>query len=421
MCKRALSGGSRVGGGPGAKVSGIAPAREGKVRVVAGIRLEHLAKEFGSVVAVDDLTLEMRDKEFLVLVGPSGCGKSTILRLIAGLDDPTSGEIYIGDRLVNDVTPKGRDIAMVFQSYALYPHMKVYDNLAFSLKLRSTPKAEIRHRVGAAAVRLGIEDLMDRKPGQLSGGQRQRVALGRAIVREPQVFLMDEPLSNLDAKLRVQTRREIIKLHKALETTFVYVTHDQQEAMTMGTRIAVLRDGVLQQVGSPQAVYRSPVNVFVAGFIGNPAMNFLEGTLVGSPEEMYFDASDFRVKLPGEKAARLAPYVGKDVTFGVRPEHVHDERFSPPEDTSRNFSESLPAEVDEVETLGSEFIVYLLLGQQGFSAKTDDRIDVRSGSHMNVVFDMNHSHFFDRSTEGLTLGESAPSGSRHVSSRGDEE
>ena len=251
---------------------------------MAGVTLDHVSKVFGEVRAVNDLTIQIHDKEFLVLVGPSGCGKSTALRLIAGLEEATAGDIYIGDRRVNDVAPKDRDIAMVFQSYALYPHMTVYDNLAFGLKLRKTPKTEIDRRVKEAAEILGLQNLLKRKPKQLSGGQRQRVALGRAIVREPQVFLMDEPLSNLDAKLRVQTRAELIKLHQRLQTTVIYVTHDQVEAMTMGHRIAVMRDGILQQLDTPQALYDRPANMFVAGFIGSPSMNFFEGTVSGADE-----------------------------------------------------------------------------------------------------------------------------------------
>jgi len=269
---------------------------------MASVTYEHVTKRFGDVVAVNDLDIHVEDKEFLVLLGPSGCGKTTTLRLLAGLEEITEGNIYIGDRLVNDVPPKDRDIAMVFQSYALYPHMSVYDNMAFGLKLRKTPKDEIDRRVREAAQMLGIEQLLDRKPKQLSGGQRQRVAVGRAIVREPQVFLMDEPLSNLDAKLRVQARAELSKLHHRLGTTFIYVTHDQTEAMTMGSRIALLKDGILQQFDTPQNLYDYPVNVFVAGFIGSPSMNFFDATLTGTQEEMYIDGGNFRLKVPPDKA-----------------------------------------------------------------------------------------------------------------------
>src|SRR5512141_1857845 len=278
---------------------------------MAGVTYDHVTKQFGEVKAVNDLSLDIKDKEFLVLVGPSGCGKTTALRLLAGLEEISAGNIYIGERLVNDVAPKDRDIAMVFQSYALYPHMSVYDNMAFGLRLRKTPKSEIDRRVKAAADTLGIKELLQRKPKQLSGGQRQRVALGRAIVREPKVFLMDEPLSNLDAKLRVQTRAEISKLHQRLETTFIYVTHDQPEAMTMGSRIAVMKDGVLQQLDTPQRLYDCPANMFVAGFIGSPAMNFFDATVGGSREDLYLDAGGFRLPVPGDKKETLAGYVGK--------------------------------------------------------------------------------------------------------------
>src|SRR5579859_931425 len=265
---------------------------------MSSVTLEHVSKRFGEVTAVNDVTIEVKDKEFLVLVGPSGCGKSTCLRLIAGLEEVSDGNIYIGDRLVNDIAPKDRDIAMVFQSYALYPHMSVYDNLAFGLKLRKTPRKEIEQRVHQAAEILGIRELLQRKPKQLSGGQRQRVALGRAIVREPQVFLMDEPLSNLDAKLRVQTRAGLIKLHQRLQTTTVYVTHDQTEAMTMGHRIAVLKDGVLQQLDTPQTLYDRPANLFVAGFIGSPAMNFFPGQLATEGQDLWVQTSGLKLKLP---------------------------------------------------------------------------------------------------------------------------
>jgi multiple sugar transport system ATP-binding protein len=265
---------------------------------MAGVTFEHVSKRFGDVIAVNDLSIEVADKEFLVFVGPSGCGKTTSLRLLAGLEEITEGNIFIGDRLVNDVAPKDRDIAMVFQSYALYPHMSVYDNMAFGLKLRKTPKAEVQRRVREGAAMLGIEELLDRKPKQLSGGQRQRVALGRAIVREPSVFLMDEPLSNLDAKLRVATRAELSRLHQRLETTFIYVTHDQVEAMTMGTRITVMRDGILQQCDTPQTLYNKPGNIFVAGFIGSPAMNFFDVTVVGGREDLSLDGGSFKLKAP---------------------------------------------------------------------------------------------------------------------------
>ncbi len=362
---------------------------------MASVTYEHVYKRFGEVVAVNDLCIEIADKEFLVFVGPSGCGKTTSLRLLAGLEEISEGNIYIGDRLVNDVAPKDRDIAMVFQSYALYPHMSVYDNMAFGLKLRKTPKAEITRRVHEAAAMLGIETLLDRKPKQLSGGQRQRVALGRAIVREPAVFLMDEPLSNLDAKLRVQTRAELSKLHQRLETTFIYVTHDQMEAMTMGTRICVLRDGILQQVDTPQNLYQRPDNVFVAGFIGSPAMNFFDATLVGSSEGMYVDGGTFRIKVPAERANVLAPHLGKPIVFGIRPEDIHDPQFAPPSITAA----PIEARVDVTELMGSEVYLYLLTGKKQFAARVDPRTTARVGKDVTLHINMDNMHIFDRQTE----------------------
>jgi len=362
---------------------------------MASVTYDHVVKRFGDVIAVNDLTIEIADKEFLVFVGPSGCGKTTSLRLLAGLEELTEGNIYIGDRLVNDVAPKDRNIAMVFQSYALYPHMSVYDNMAFGLKLRKTPKAEIDRRVREAAAMLGIQELLDRKPKQLSGGQRQRVALGRAIVREPTVFLMDEPLSNLDAKLRVQTRAELSKLHQRLETTFIYVTHDQVEAMTMGTRIAVMRDGILQQADTPQTLYNAPANVFVAGFIGSPAMNFFDVTVTGSPEEMYLDGGTFKVKVPPKKAQPLVDYLGKEVIFGIRPEDIHDPEYAPPGITAA----PVKARVDVTELMGSEVYLYLITGTKSFIARVDPRTSARVGQTVEVLFNMDYMHAFDRDTE----------------------
>jgi multiple sugar transport system ATP-binding protein len=364
---------------------------------MARVVYDHVTKRFGDVLAVNDLSLDVPDKEFLVLVGPSGCGKTTALRLLAGLEEISSGEIKIGDRVVNDVAPKDRDIAMVFQSYALYPHMSVYDNMAFGLKLRKTPKEDIDRRVKAAAEILGIEKLLDRKPRQLSGGQRQRVALGRAIVREPQVFLMDEPLSNLDAKLRVQTRAEISKLHQRLQATFIYVTHDQTEAMTMGTRIAVMKDGLLQQLDSPQQLYDYPDNVFVAGFIGSPAMNFFEAKLVGTPEEMQIDGPGFRLRVPPSRAQTLHDYLGKELIFGIRPEDIHDRQYAPPGIQA----EPVTATVDITELMGAEVYIYLVSDAtlKGFVARVDPRTSARVGKQADVVFDLDKVHFFDRSTE----------------------
>src|SRR6266436_2420402 len=293
---------------------------------MAGVTLDHITKKYGEVTAVNDLNIQIRDQEFLVLVGPSGCGKSTALRMIAGLEEITGGDLYIGDRRVNDVAPKDRDIAMVFQSYALYPHMSVYDNMAFGLKLRKRPKPEIERRVKEAAELLGLQNLLQRKPKQLSGGQRQRVALGRAIVREPQVFLMDEPLSNLDAKLRVETRANITRLHQRLQTTVIYVTHDQTEAMTMGDRIAVLNAGLIQQLGAPQELYDHPANRFVAGFIGSPSMNFYEDAKVvteGGNAKIVLDGMG-QIQVPPLYEGQAKEAAGKKLTFGIRPEHLSD-------------------------------------------------------------------------------------------------
>jgi len=366
---------------------------------MASVTYEHVTKRFGNVVAVNDLTIHIEDKEFLVFVGPSGCGKTTTLRLLAGLEEVTEGKIYIGDRLVNDVPPKDRDIAMVFQSYALYPHMNVYDNMAFGLKLRKVPKHEIDRRVKEAARILGIEDLLDRKPRQLSGGQRQRVAVGRAIVREPKVFLMDEPLSNLDAKLRVQTRSELIKLHQRLETTFIYVTHDQMEAMTMGTRIAVLKDGVRQQVDTPQNLYSKPANLFVAGFIGSPSMNFFEATVVEEDGKLLIDGGTFRVPIPEQKVQKALPYKGRKVIFGIRPEHIHAPPYVPPDISAA----PIRAEVDVTELMGNEIFLYLVTGKSRFIARVDPRVTARRGDVVEVILDMGNMHLFDPTTEKAIL------------------
>lgn len=362
---------------------------------MAKVMYDHVTKHFGKVVAVSDLTLDVADKEFLVLLGPSGCGKTTTLRLLAGLEEVTEGIIKIGDRVVNDIAPKDRDIAMVFQSYALYPHMSVYDNMAFGLKLRKTPKAEIDRRVKETAEILQIQELLGRKPKQLSGGQRQRVAVGRAIVREPQVFLMDEPLSNLDAKLRVHARAEISKLHQRLQATFIYVTHDQTEAMTMGTRIAVQKDGVLQQLGTPQSLYSSPDNLFVAGFIGSPAMNFFDVKVVGTMEEMYIEGSGFKFRVPPSKAKALRDYLGKEVISGVRPDDIHDRQFSPPGITA----EYLDVMVDVTELMGNEIFLHLLTDSKTFIARVDPRSSARVGHKVDVAVNMDNVHFFDCDTE----------------------
>ncbi len=365
---------------------------------MSSVTYEHVTKKFGDVVAVSDLDIKIEDKEFLVFVGPSGCGKSTSLRMLAGLEEITEGNIYIGDRLVNDVPPKDRDIAMVFQSYALYPHMTVYDNMAFGLKLRKTPKAEIDRRVKEAADILDIEVLLDRKPKQLSGGQRQRVAVGRAIVREPNVFLMDEPLSNLDAKLRVQSRAEISKLHHRLGTTFIYVTHDQVEAMTMGTRIAVLKDGLLQQVDSPQNLYDIPVNAFVAGFIGSPSMNFFGATLIQDNGKIFADCKDFRVLVPEDRYSVYKSYLGQQVTMGVRPEHVHDPDYSPPGIVPA----LVEAQVEVTELMGNEVVAYLSTPNHQFLGRLDPRTHAHVGKSVTAAFDMSRMHAFDQDT-GLAI------------------
>jgi multiple sugar transport system ATP-binding protein len=362
---------------------------------MASVTYDHVSKRFGDVTAVNDLNIHIDDKEFLVLVGPSGCGKSTALRLLAGLEDITEGHILIGDQMVNDVAPKDRDIAMVFQSYALYPHMSVYDNMAFGLKLRKTPKAEIDRRVKQAAEILGIGDLLSRKPRQLSGGQRQRVAVGRAIVREPKVFLFDEPLSNLDAKLRVETRANISKLHIQLATTFIYVTHDQTEAMTMATRIAVINKGLLQQIDTPQNLYDYPANLFVAGFIGSPAMNFFSAKLVKSDGKLFADGGSFKVQIPEARAGVYMPHEGKSIIFGIRPEDIHNPDFAPPGIQAQPVS----AKVDVTELLGNEILVYLKTGNNNFVARVDPRSRYTIDSDVPVVFNMDNIHIFDKESE----------------------
>ena len=361
---------------------------------MASVTYDHVYKRFGDVTAVNDMSIQIEDKEFLVLVGPSGCGKTTALRLLAGLEEITEGKIMIADRVVNDIAPKDRDIAMVFQSYALYPHMSVFDNMAFGLKLRKMPKDEIKRRVEEAAEILTIEKLLDRKPRQLSGGQRQRVAVGRAIVREPKVFLFDEPLSNLDAKLRVQTRAEITKLHKRLATTFIYVTHDQVEAMTMATRIAVMRDGILQQIDTPQNLYDYPANVFVAGFIGSPSMNFFPAKIERSDGQLVVDASSFNVPIPEDQTSLYQNVVGKPVVFGIRPDDIHDPDFAPPSIKAA----PVGITVDVTELMGNEVFMYMISGQNTFVGRLDPRTNLRTGQQANVVFNMDNMHIFE--TEG---------------------
>ena len=360
---------------------------------MANVAYRHVFKKFGDVIALNDFNIEIDDKEFLVLVGPSGCGKTTALRSLAGLEEVTSGEVIIGDRVVNDLPAKDRDIAMVFQSYALYPHMTVYDNMAFGLKLRKMPKDEINRRVMEAAETLGIEKLMKRKPRELSGGQNQRVALGRAIVREPKVFLFDEPLSNLDAKLRVQMRAEISKLHHRLQTTFIYVTHDQGEAMTMATRIAVLNHGILQQLDTPQVLYDKPDNLFVAGFIGSPAMNFFQSIVVKEGDDLYVTCGDIKVKVPADRKELLAPLTNKEIVFGIRPEDIHNPQFAPPGIAAA----SVKAKVDVSELMGNEINLHLVNGSNVFVARVDPRTRFQIADEVEVVFNMHNFHVFDPS------------------------
>lgn len=376
---------------------------------MASLSLRHVYKTYaGGVTAVSDFCLEIKDKEFIVLVGPSGCGKSTTLRMIAGLEEISDGEIYIGDRIVNDVAPKDRDIAMVFQNYALYPHMTVFDNMAFGLKLRKTPKEEIKRRVDEAAEVLDIKHLLDRKPKALSGGQRQRVALGRAIVREPKVFLLDEPLSNLDAKLRAQMRTELSKLHIKLGTTFIYVTHDQIEAMTMGDRIVVMKDGFVQQVDTPQNLYEKPCNVFVAGFMGSPQMNFIDAKVefkgdaafvcFGSKED---GSNAYEMKIPDGKykADDLKPFDGKEVILGVRPENVRDEEIY----LSTATDNIVDAHVEVTELMGAETYLYLNIAGVQATARVSPRSTAKAGDDIKVVLDLNKMHLFDKETEKVIL------------------
>ena len=366
--------------------------------LMASVSLKHIYKKYpGGVTAVSDFNLEIKDKEFLVLVGPSGCGKTTTLRMIAGLEEITEGELFIGDRLVNDVAPKDRKIAMVFQNYALYPHMTVFENMAFGLKLNKTPKEEIKRRVEEAARSLDISHLLDRKPKALSGGQKQRVALGRAIVRNPMVFLLDEPLSNLDAKLRASMRTELTKLHDRVQTTFIYVTHDQIEAMTMATRIVVMKDGLIQQVDTPQTIYDSPCNLFVAGFIGTPQMNFINAALEQKADGVYVNFEGNSIKLPAEKANNpaLKEYIGKEVIIGLRPEALHDEPMN-----IAAFKDSvIDAYVDVTELMGAEIYLYLTVGETSLTARVNPRSGSRAGDTIKIALDVSRMHIFDKDTE----------------------
>ena len=362
---------------------------------MASLSLEHICKVYpNGFEAVKDFNLEIADKEFIIFVGPSGCGKSTTLRMVAGLEEISSGTLKIGDRVVNDVEPKDRDIAMVFQSYALYPHMTVYDNMAFSLKLRKTPKDQIDKMVREAAKILDLEKLLDRKPKALSGGQRQRVAMGRAIVRNPKVFLMDEPLSNLDAKLRVQMRIEISKIHQRLGATIIYVTHDQTEAMTLGTRIVVMKDGVVMQVDTPQNLYNKPANLFTAGFIGSPQMNFLDAKVTADGALDLGEAG--KVTLPAEKSKKLLDggYAGKTVIMGVRPEHLNDD----PEVVAKSNS-VLDAKIEVYELLGAEVFLYFTTNGSNMTARVNPKTDARTGSEVKFAIDVDKVHVFDKETE----------------------
>lgn len=362
---------------------------------MASVKLEHVTKIYDkNVIAAKDVNIEIQDKEFMVLVGPSGCGKSTTLRMIAGLEDITSGNIYIGDRLVNDVPPKDRDIAMVFQNYALYPHMTVYENMAFGLKLRKYPKKEIDQRVNEAAEILEIKELLNRKPKALSGGQRQRVAVGRAIVRKPKVFLFDEPLSNLDAKLRVQMRTEISKLHNRLETTMIYVTHDQMEAMTMGDRIVVMKDGNVHQIDTPLNLYHRPINKFVAGFIGSPSMNFMTG-VIRDQGSLIFDEGRIQLFIPEKFQSKLRPFVGRPIVFGIRPENISLPGFTP-ESASAVRATSL---LEVVEPMGNEIFLYFHSGKHQFVARVTASETPTVGKEIEIIFNMESAHFFDPETE----------------------
>ena len=363
---------------------------------MAQVSLKNISKTFsGDIHAVDDVSLEVENKEFIVLVGPSGCGKSTTLRMIAGLEEVTKGKIFIGDKLVNDIRAKDRDIAMVFQNYALYPHMTVFENMSFGLRLRHYPKREINKRVYEASEILGIKRLLNRRPGELSGGERQRVAVGRAIVRKPAVFLFDEPLSNLDAKMRVQMRTEINKLHLRLQTTMIYVTHDQTEAMTMGDRIAVMKNGKIQQIADPITIYDKPVNKFVAGFIGFPPMNFMIGKIIKKDSRFYFNEGKFIVKLVEEMNSSIEKYLNREVVFGIRSEDIYDKLFvseAPPENIIRSICEV-------VEPMGSEVYLHLNTGKHTFIARVGAYNRPEVNRDMDLVFDMSKVHFFDKDSE----------------------
>jgi multiple sugar transport system ATP-binding protein len=366
---------------------------------MARVLLEQVSKLYGDVVAVRDLELDIHDREFMVLVGPSGAGKSTVLRLVAGLEEASSGSVYIGNRLVNGVAPKDRDVAMVFQSYALYSHMSAYDNIAFPLRLHHASRSETEERVRRVADMLSITHLLQRKPRELSGGERQRVALGRAIVRDPAVFLMDEPLSNLDVKLRSATRAELLRLHERLRATTIYVTHDQQEAMTMGDRIAVLSAGALQQVGAPEILYNRPANLFVAGFVGNPAMNFFDVDVVADGEALFVEGIGLRLQLPPDKARLAERHVGSQVTLGIRPENL----FEPHEIAQQPPNSTFEATVDLVEPMGAEVHAHFIIGNHTFTARLGPACSLHRGQRATLVVDTSKVHLFDRQTQRSLL------------------
>jgi multiple sugar transport system ATP-binding protein len=362
---------------------------------MAKVIIKNLRKVFGKVIALQHFSLDIEDGEFVVLVGPSGCGKTTALRMVAGLEDIDEGEIYIGDQLVNDLAPKDRNVAMVFQNYALYPHMNVYKNMAFGLKLRKFSKDEIDQRVKKAAKILGIDQLLSRKPKQLSGGQMQRVAVGRAIVRDPHIFLFDEPLSNLDAKLRAQMREEIVKLHQELKATMIYVTHDQVEAMTMGDRIVVMKDGLIQQVGKPLELYQNPRNIFVAGFIGCPTMNFFEGVLIKEDSDFIFKKDNLSLKIPSEMKEKFHDWINIPVSLGIRPDDIHLYNNISAENT-------IQAKVDVVEPLGSETLISITIDGTAALAKIIGNVHVKYGDSIILQFDMSKAHLFE-SKSGICI------------------
>lgn len=366
---------------------------------MAEVFLEGVEKSFGKVAAVKDFNMQIHDKEFTVLVGPSGCGKSTLLRMVAGLEEVTKGRIYISGKLVNNLHPKDRDIAMVFQDYGLYPHMSVYNNMAFGLKLKKVPKAEIEQRVNEAADILGIKDLYNRKPQQLSGGQRQRVALGRAIVRKPAIFLFDEPLSNLDAKLRVQMRAELIKLHERLQSTVIYVTHDQVEAMTMGSEIVIMKDGTMQQVGSPLGVYRLPTNHFVAGFIGNPPTNFIPSRILAREDSLYLHTAEFQIPIPKPKIKQYEPFIGQEVIFGIRPENVCEKTA----EMSCNPNNIILVKIDLIEVLGDETLFRFRVGDSQVVGKTSPLSRIRAYDKIQITINMDEMHIFEREPPHLRV------------------